>query len=530
MTPSRSSLRHRFFLALSGVLCLALLALLLIARYQVMPVLLEEEDRYAGAELDRAERAIGGELRHMQRLVEDWAWWDDTYQFIQDRRPEYIASNLYDDALETLDLSLMVFVSADNRPYWIAGFDDSGDFTSCAGTMPPCDWADAIVELVQERVAGGLEEDTHAWLLTTPELSLVGLSPVYSSQEEAPPSGWLAMVRPITPPWIEQLRETTGIDMDLAPVDMDEALPAVHLERLSPTRMMARRDVAAVPASHRVRITADLPRQRYQTSLETFRFALYWTGGVLTVTLVVVLLLLERMVLRPLRQFSRFTQRLHQERTPSSTPAALLRRRDEIGTLAREFQHLLEHQQREQADLLDLSQHDPLTGLANRRLFDEYLRQSFDASSSASDDLAVLMVDIDHFKPYNDHYGHPAGDACLAALADRMQQCLGKPGFLVARTGGEEFSVVLPHTSLEAALAHAEALRRAVATLGLPHAASPTDSIVTVSIGAAAWRPPAAGDPAALMRAADQALYRAKEGGRNRVGMQRRVIEDSPQD
>ncbi|PMR69827.1 GGDEF domain-containing protein [Halomonas heilongjiangensis] len=529
MKPFLSSLSHRFFLALGGVLCLAMLALVLIARYQIMPVLLEDESQYASTELDRAERAIGAELRHMGRLVEDWAWWDDTYRFVRDERPEYVASNLYDSTLETLDLSLMMFVSAEHRPYWIAGFDDDGDFTSCAGLMPPCDWARDTVELLLGTIEAGLAEDTHTRLLAAPELALVGLSPIYMNQEEAPPAGWLAMVRPITPMWVEQLRETTGIDMTLETLAVDGAPPEQSLERLSPTRMLASRHVAALPATHWVRIAADLPRQRYQSSLETFRFALYWTGGVLLVTLIVVLLLLERMVLRPLREFSRFTQHLHRERMAASTPEALLKRRDEIGTLAREFQHLLEHQQQQEADLLDLSQHDPLTGLANRRLFDERLRQSLDESLEAGADVAVLMVDIDHFKPYNDHYGHQAGDACLVALADRMEQCLGKQGFLVARTGGEEFSVVLPDTPLDEAHRHAEALRLAVADLALPHATSPSDSVVTVSIGAAARGTSHSCDPAALMRAADQALYRAKESGRNRVELHRRAIADSAQ-
>ncbi|MFY0990697.1 diguanylate cyclase domain-containing protein [Halomonas sp. C05BenzN] len=520
MSHTFSSLSRRFLLALGGVLCLSLLTLLLVARYQIMPVLLEDENQYASGELDRIERALGAELRHMERLVEDWAWWDDTYRFVRGERPQYVASNLYHSTLETLDLGLMVFFSADNRPYWIAGIED-GDFTVCSGATPearaPCDWADDTLSLLQERIDNGLEEGTHARLLAAPELGLVGLSPIYTTHEERPPAGWLAMVRPITPPLVAQLRETTGIELSLSSAPRAGAAPAMDLARTSSTRMAASRHVSALPETHGLRIDADLPRQRYQASLETFRFALYWTGGVLVVTLVVVLLLLEHMVLRPLRQLSRFTQRLHQGETQAGTPAALLKRNDEIGTLAREFQHLLDHQQQQADELLDLSQHDPLTGLANRRLFDERLREALEDGPSARQEVSVLMVDIDHFKHYNDHYGHPAGDACLVALADRMDHHLGSQGFLVARTGGEEFSVVLPGTPIDAAVAHAEALRCAITELALPHAASPIDSIVTVSIGAAARATPAPNDPGALMRAADQALYQAKAQGRNRV-------------
>lgn len=524
MTSSPSSLRHRFFLALSSVLCVALLALVLIARFQIMPVLLADENHYANAELDRVERAIGAELQHMQRLVEDWAWWDATYQFVQDQRPEYVASNLYDSTLETLDLSLMVFISAENQAYWISGFDKEGEFTSCAGTLAPCDWASDTIDLLLDRIASGLEEETHSWLLATPELSMLGLSPIYSPQKEAHMSGWLAMVRPISPVWIEQLRDTTGIDMTLESLAVEGAAPTQSLQRISPTRMSANRRVAAVPTTHGVRINASLPRQRYQSSLETFRFVLYWTGGLLAVTLLIALLLLEYMVLRPLREFSRFTQHLHRHSISASTPEALLIRRDEIGTLAREFQHLLEYQHQQQANLLDLSQHDPLTGLANRRLFDERLRQSPEDGLAGNGSVSVLMIDIDHFKLYNDHYGHPAGDGCLVALSDCMEQCLGKQGFLVARTGGEEFSVVMPGVSIMEAVDHAERLRDAIVELALPHARSPTASIVTVSIGAAAWDYSHPWAPAALMRAVDQALYRAKENGRDQVEIHRPAI------
>ncbi|MFC3282605.1 GGDEF domain-containing protein [Litchfieldella rifensis] len=518
MTSAFTSLRNRFLLALGGVLCLALLALVLIARYQITPILLEDEARYAKTELDRAERALNSELGHMVRLVEDWAWWDDSYQFVQGQRPEYIDSNLYDGTLNTLDLRLMVFFSDDDQPYWVSGFNPADDaFTSCPGLTASCEWADEIIGLLQDRIEDGLEEDTYAWLLANPELAMIGLSPIYSSQEDAPPSGWMAMIRPLSEPWITQLRDTTGIDMTLTSIPVGNSSAQGVLERLSATRMQASRDIAAVPSSHRVRIDATLPRQRYQASLETFRFALYWTCGVLIVTLIVVLVLLEHMVLGPLRQFAHFTQRLQHDEDLDTTPSGLLARRDEIGTLAREFQHLREHQQQQKALLVDLSQHDPLTGLANRRLFDERLNEILDETRLRHDSVATLMVDVDHFKPYNDHYGHQAGDDCLVALADCMTRCFPDPDHLVARTGGEEFSILLPRTTLVSAIQQGEDLAAAIERLALPHATSPTADVVTISVGVAVSTPGHLLMPSALMRSADQALYAAKQAGRNRV-------------
>ncbi|KAA0014539.1 diguanylate cyclase [Billgrantia pellis] len=528
MTVALTSLRHRFFLALLGVLCLALLALVLVARLQIMPILLEDEEAFASAELDRAERALDSELGHMHRLVEDWAYWDDTYDFVHGKRPEYVDSNLYEDTLDTLDLALMVFLDGDSEPYWIAGFDEKGEFTSCPGIQPPCDWAAPAMRHLRQPIDNGFEEATQTWLLALPPLAMGALSPIHQNREDASSAGWLAMVRPLSESRIGQLRDTTGIDLRFDIVGAG-SLPRESLERISPTHMTASRHVAAIPTSHAVRIDALLPRQRYQASLETFRFALYWTGGVLVMTLLVVLWLLEHMILAPLRQFSRYTQRLHHDAVPPSMPGGLLMRRDEIGTLAREFRNLLTHQQQQSALLLEMTQHDPLTGIANRRLFDERLEEQLDGSPRHRR-VAAMMIDIDHFKLYNDHYGHQAGDACLMTLAECMEEKLSVYGFLVARTGGEEFSVLLPNTSLDTAVAHAEALLRAVSDLGLPHATSPTGRHVTVSIGVAAHVPGQLTTPADIMRAADQALYRAKAGGRNRIHAYHPVADSVPQE
>ncbi|WP_010628846.1 diguanylate cyclase domain-containing protein [Halomonas sp. KM-1] len=514
MTALKGSLRNRFLLSLAAVLCLALLALVTIARFQIMPILLEDEEAYADAELDRIERALGAELNHMRRLVEDWAHWDDTYDFIQGERPQYVDSNLYESTLETLDLEMMIFLDADSEPYWIVGYDAQGEFTSCPGMMPPCDWASTAVAFLGRYTEQSQDDTTRTSLLAASALALGGLSPIHQSRQESLAGGWLAMVRPLSEPWIEQLRDTTGVELELSRVPVQAGSEQI-LERTSPTQMTASRLIPALPSSHAVRIDASLPRQRYQASLETFRFALYWTSGVLIATLLIVLWLLERMVLTPLRQLATFTQRLHQETVPPAMPATLLCRQDEIGMLSREFRHLLEHQRQQSDQLRDLTLHDPLTGVANRRLFDQRLTEVLN-DSRASEHHAAMMIDIDHFKLYNDHYGHQAGDVCLVTLAQHMEAQLKPQGFLVARTGGEEFSVLLPHTSQEDALQLARELLAAIEALGLDHETSPTSRHVTVSIGIAVQHTNTM-EPGDIMRAADQALYQAKANGRNRV-------------
>jgi diguanylate cyclase (GGDEF)-like protein len=165
-----------------------------------------------------------------------------------------------------------------------------------------------------------------------------------------------------------------------------------------------------------------------------------------------------------------------------------------------------------------LSRHDALTGLANRRHVDEFLQEVWDRARHAGDEVAVLMMDIDHFKAFNDHYGHLEGDACLHDVAQTIGARLRQPGDMVGRFGGEEFIAVLNQTTLDTATVTAERVRAGVRDLARAHAASTTDSFVTLSIGAASVHPGRhERSPERLLALADQALYKAKSAGRNRV-------------
>ncbi len=160
---------------------------------------------------------------------------------------------------------------------------------------------------------------------------------------------------------------------------------------------------------------------------------------------------------------------------------------------------------------------DGLTGLANRRSFDEAIEQEWQRSRRQRETLALLMVDIDHFKKHNDQYGHQAGDECLRLVARTLASTARRAGDLPARYGGEEFVVLLPASSIEGAAALAERIRVAVERLRLPYLEASAGRHVSVSIGVAACVPGQSGSPSSLVAAADEALYQAKAVGRNQV-------------
>ena len=159
---------------------------------------------------------------------------------------------------------------------------------------------------------------------------------------------------------------------------------------------------------------------------------------------------------------------------------------------------------------------DSLTGAANRRAFSERIEAEWRRCARAQVPLALILADIDHFKMYNDYYGHQAGDASLEQVARAMQRTAGRAGDMVARYGGEEFAILLPQLDAAGAECVARRLLAELARLAIPHAASPTAPVLSVSMGIASIVPVNGQPSAQLIRAADALLYQAKADGRNR--------------
>jgi diguanylate cyclase (GGDEF)-like protein len=204
--------------------------------------------------------------------------------------------------------------------------------------------------------------------------------------------------------------------------------------------------------------------------------------------------------------------------------AAAKLRREMESRLERE-QELLEMTQKLEGAVMSLkalSVVDSLTGLYNRRHFDATLGREWRRAQREASPLALLMIDLDHFKGYNDHFGHQKGDECLRQVAQALKALLHRPGDMLARFGGEEFVALLPNTPPAGAQALAERLRQAVEALALEHAPESALRRVTISLGAASLVPGRGQDSAGLVKAADEALYQAKSQGRNcSVGVER---------
>jgi diguanylate cyclase (GGDEF)-like protein len=256
---------------------------------------------------------------------------------------------------------------------------------------------------------------------------------------------------------------------------------------------------AALPhGSYRFRVAASLDGQQWREAdtalpivVKPFFYQTAWF-----MTLAILLSLATALALYRLRTHSLRVRQLAMEE--------LVAQRTEELRLANEH-------------LSRLSFVDELTGLANRRHFNEALQEEWRRASRAHTPLALVVADIDFFKRYNDQLGHPAGDRCLVAVAGVFLHVVGRAGDLAARYGGEEFIVLIPGADQAAALVVAERLRAVCEALALPHPASSVGPSITLSLGVAACVPSDERSIESLIAEADAALYRAKNQGRNQV-------------
>lgn len=183
---------------------------------------------------------------------------------------------------------------------------------------------------------------------------------------------------------------------------------------------------------------------------------------------------------------------------------------------AREIRELLVQILLKQITFEQVSWEDRLTGLGNRRHFDDKLDGGWRQAARQGVPLSLIILDVDMFKKFNDKYGHPAGDECLRQVAAALQSCVKRAGDSVARYGGEEFGVVMVHMPMADAKRMGERMRQAVMDIGMEHELSP-HGVVTISVGGATIIPSMDSTTQELTKQADEALYRAKENGRNRV-------------
>jgi diguanylate cyclase (GGDEF)-like protein len=548
------SLKSKVLLILFGVFILYGTIDYIIQYYIIFPSFLELEKLEAKENLQRSIHSITREIDHIDSLCHDWAAWDDTYDFIKSNSEDYIESNLGIETFVDNDLSLVYFYDTNGSVFWGKAYDLNNeeeisihDFSrdSLPQNHPLVKMDMTVSELADTSVTGIIITDNGPMMVSS--------RPIITSKNEGPIRGYLIMGQFLNDDLIKSLTEQTRVNFTIytklnspgktiktAKEKLNDSF-SYYIELTNDKRLniyTTYPDIAGNPA---FLIKTTIPRDIVLSGLKTLRFALIslLMAGICVVA--VILYLLQRMIFNPITQLTNHT--LSIGKTGNFSARLNMKRTDEIGTLGREFDRMVEmiEQQTTVMELVNeeltkdiakrikaeealqeanqmlenLAMLDGLTQIANRRRFDEFLVMEWKRMMRAAKPLSLIICDVDFFKLYNDQYGHLAGDDCLRLIAQSIKSQVKRSSDFAARYGGEEFAIILPETNKTGALNIAESIREGIRQLKIPHASSAVDEYVTLSLGVSTLVPIPELSHDSLVDLADKALYEAKASGRN---------------
>lgn len=530
LLPTRT--RSRVALALLAAVVGYSAVLGLVLGQVVFPSFARFEREDAIRNLDRVAQAIRRELAFLADFSRDWAHWDDTYAFVTDADPDYVEANLTEAATANVPADILVLYDHNGQLRYTGIYRAATARADEARRLLTADGAlfRSIVQPLLQASDPADRQETVILRLGGQPLLAVG-HVILRSDRSGPPRGVLLMAGVLDADDQRSIEAQTLVDFDLHDAGQAPLLPVPpaelfrtgegdegRIEVLGDDRM--RLSVRFRTADGGTFIaTSDYAR--HITEQARFSLGLAWAisiGSFVLLVLVFYRRVLVRAFLAPLHDVVGVLRRIEQGhdlgvRLPEQGV-------DELKCVAQAFNRMMGEVEAHRDEVAALSLTDPLTGLANRRQFDQVFEREFLRAQRQRSSLALLVVDVDSFKAYNDHFGHPQGDVCLRQVADALHTGLRRGTDLLARLGGEEFVAVIPDSEEAAARHTAESLLQFVRALGIahPHAASGSGH-VSISVGLKAGVPSADASTEKWMAAADAALYLAKRQGRDRCAV-----------
>ncbi len=511
------------------VILLSCLGLFSVLRYLVIPGFTHLGEQQAQQNILRINNGIKRELQVLNILALDWASRDDTVSFVETGNDGYIQINLAGDILENLDLHYLQFLTLSGESRWLGRsslvpFEDVATITALNRNLLQSQFSSGD-EGVNPAVSSGV-------VAVADKPFLLSAYPVVGSTEEGPLLGMLLMGKFVD---IDELQERLLISFSFeylarSKLDSDTAdiLRQIHtsssysIGKKEKDTLVMHSIVEDITGKEAFLLSTNYPRHISGQALDLIEEAMAFSIVGALVLIAMLLLWLNRIIFTPVQKLTVHVRSVIKSQDYGSRTC--MDRKDEIGILARTFDRLLVQMGSQTMALLEANKMlekssltDALTGIANRRQLDLSLEQAWQHHIREHEPLTMIMCDIDHFKLYNDTYGHDRGDTCLKIVSRMLSGALHRPSDVVSRYGGEEFVLLLPNTNTAGGELVAANISKALFDQQIEHSASPTLSVVTISMGIATLIPDGKEDRNALLKAADQALYAAKEGGRNQV-------------
>lgn len=476
-------------------------------------------------DIERVENAIEGELRRLNTNTKDYAAWDDMYAFVQTQNPEFSKSNLTHDLAASLNLNLIFILDIKRDVVWKQVIDLQSTEALSIGSLPDISFPRNHPLLVLDDKQNPISLTSGIFITDIGPL-LVSVRPINTSYGEGPPRGWLIMGRLLDSQKIRRISEQTKLSVSLqtdfhnnsAHHTSHKLTPNSWYETPSKEMLTAYVSLPCVRESNRVTIEIKIPRDIFLRGEKTRNIMMQLVFFSLFFIFTLLSLLLKKFIISPITTLTSNIMELEESKNiQMRIPQEPGFYKDEACILTNQVNRLLDTIETMHSQLEADARLDSLTGLANRRCYEEHLGREWKNLIRTQASLSLIVCDIDHFKLYNDTYGHQQGDECLQTVADLIRSVPRRPLDLVYRYGGEEFVILLPDTNLAEGVRIAEKVKEKISSSEIPHKASLEKKVVTMSFGVAAISPTNEISSDTLFRRADKALYQAKERGRNQV-------------
>lgn len=476
------------------------------------------EHKQAIEQMQQLTRNLDGELDRLNQVTYDWGNWDDVYNYAKHPNKEFIDHQVPSLSLKEIDIKLFVILDNQGGTLFSEAVNlINGEAESAAAFEP-------LLSNIKKRVG---QSSPHNGKTCGVDLSAVGpilicWKPIRKSDLSGDPVGTIVLGRLLNSALLRKIQTQSNIKFDLTPLPVhDEELPVIQKSSIEAENIEFSRTEAGVLNAFltnmlgqsilkvRLQFPSDVSVRGEELTWKVVCVLLFVTGlAGLALLASVHYLIIQRLRkmdkdLSSIWRNGRWAGRLEAPTT-----------KDEINDLSHTINRMLALIRKQIVMLESIALTDPLTQIANRRAFDERIMIEMSLHKRNLTPLSLMMIDVDHFKRYNDMYGHPAGDEILKTIGNLLSHAACRPSDLPARIGGEEFAVILPTTDLEGACHVAELFSSKLAELKIAHEDSPISDHITLCIGVTS-----AGqeDIASFIQRADKAMYNAKQSGRNKI-------------
>ena len=491
--------------------------------YYVYPTSTVLEKTLADTSMKQILHTLENETEQFQQFTTGWSMWDDLVYYVQTNDQQFILENFSHDQLKNNHLNIAAIFTPNGR--LITKNDDSlnnSDLLLSKILKNDNSLPQTLMQINQQTTRE--EQGRSGFYLLGNNVILVTINPIYHTTPSGDPQGYLLFARTITTDALLKLRRTTGSDFTLT--SLSAVVPDIQyqlennknsfISHSTTTDIYTYALISDLNAESNIVISIKTERKLFKKAQENIQRFVFIGIVVGIVFIFAALLFMQFIILKPIHTLRKQMAWIIESKTFEPIQQTS-QTHDEFTDLTHHFNSLIEHVIEQNKALEDLSLCDPLTSLQNRRSLDQFITTQGGFLNRERRSLSVLMIDIDHFKLYNDTYGHVQGDQVIIKVAQAITHSTNRSSDFIARYGGEEFIIILPDTPIEGAEIIAGNIRNKVIDMLIPHKESTTAEFVTVSIGVSSTHLKDKNQIYQLIEKADSALYDAKAQGRNSV-------------